>query len=88
MSYIDADPSDPTLICGEDAGDGFVSGETLESVARAAGNGEVSPEEYSRERDAQRVPGNVQTFVRNNPVVALLIAAGVGFVIGRACSRD
>ena len=85
MAYLETDPSDPP---GEYEGDGFVSGETLESVARAAGHGETSAEDYVRARDVQRVPGTVQSLVRNNPVAALLIAAAVGFLIGRTLPRD
>jgi ElaB/YqjD/DUF883 family membrane-anchored ribosome-binding protein len=88
MAYIDTDPSDPSPVPGEDAGEGFVSGETLESLARAAGNGVVSPEDYGRERDMQHVPVSVGTLVRNNPVAALFIAAAVGFLIGRTLARD
>jgi ElaB/YqjD/DUF883 family membrane-anchored ribosome-binding protein len=35
---------------------------------------------------AEEVTETVQTRVRENPMAAVLIAAGVGFLIGMACS--
>jgi ElaB/YqjD/DUF883 family membrane-anchored ribosome-binding protein len=67
-----------------------VSGETLESVARAAAGAGASPDDYHyrRELDLNSLLATMQTLARNNPVGALLIAAAVGFLIGRALPKD
>ena len=65
-----------------------VSGETLESVARAAAGAGASAEDYRGERDLNDVFATVLTLARNNPVSALLVAAAVGFLIGRALPKD
>jgi hypothetical protein len=70
------------------AREGPVSGETLESVARAAAGASPDDYHYRRELDLKSLLACMQTLARNNPVGALVIAAAMGFLIGRALPRD
>jgi ElaB/YqjD/DUF883 family membrane-anchored ribosome-binding protein len=44
--------------------------------------------DYVRHSDADRIKGDVETLVKNHPGPAMIAAAAVGFLLGRALSRD
>jgi hypothetical protein len=83
MPSAKTNPGDPLSTTRN--GDALASGETLENVARFAADTGADPKYY--ERDLIDALIAVQALVRNNPVTALIIAAGVGFVAGRSVSR-
>jgi len=63
-------------------------GETVRNVARATADRLSSSADYVRTHDAKRMMADVESLVRSNPAPALAIAATVGFLLGRALSRD
>ena len=68
----------------------------LESAggARVVNAADASPDavgvaaDYVRETDVKAMMTDVQRLVKNNPGVALLTAAALGFLIARTFSRD
>ena len=44
--------------------------------------------DFMRNHPLNRVKDDVESFARRNPGAALLVAAGIGFLIGRALTRD
>ncbi len=63
-------------------------GESVRNVARATADRLSSSADYVRTHDARRMMADVESIVRSNPAPALAIAATLGFVLGRALSRD
>ena len=72
---------------GEQA-DTLPGGRRVKEFAQAAADRLSSGADYVRSHDARRMMTDVETAVRKNPGPALLIAAAVGFVLGRALVRD
>jgi ElaB/YqjD/DUF883 family membrane-anchored ribosome-binding protein len=58
------------------------------SAARSAADALTSSAQYVREHDARDMMDDLMEVVKNNPGPALLGAVAIGFVIGRALSRD
>lgn len=54
--------------------------DTAEKISSTAG--------YVRERNVSGMMADLETVVKNNPGPALLVAAGLGFLLGRALSSD
>jgi ElaB/YqjD/DUF883 family membrane-anchored ribosome-binding protein len=63
-------------------------GETVRSVAHSAADKLESTAGYIREKDVRAMLSDVENMVRRNPGPSLLIAAGIGFLIGRAFRED
>jgi len=63
-------------------------GQKVKEFAQAAADSLSTTADYVRSHDARRMITDVETVVRNNPGPALLIAAAVGFMLGRAVVRD
>jgi ElaB/YqjD/DUF883 family membrane-anchored ribosome-binding protein len=63
-------------------------GETVRSVAHSAADKLESTAGYIREHDVRAMVSDVEDVVRRNPGPSLLIAAAVGFLIGRAFRED
>jgi ElaB/YqjD/DUF883 family membrane-anchored ribosome-binding protein len=63
-------------------------GEKVRNVARAAADRLEATADYMRHHDAQRIWADIETVVKNNPGPSLAIAAAVGFLVGRALTRD
>ena len=63
-------------------------GQKVKEFAQAAADSLSTTADYVRSHDARRMITDVETVVRNNPGPALLIAAVVGFMLGRAVVRD
>lgn len=59
-------------------------GEKVSSLARNAAEKLSSTAGYVREHDVNRMMADVETLVKNNPGPALLTAAVIGFLVGRA----
>lgn len=68
--------------------DSLPGGETVKSVAHSAAEKLDSTAGYIREHDVQAMLSDVENMVRRNPGPSLLIAAGIGFLIGRAFRED
>lgn len=68
--------------------DSLPGGETVKSVAHSAADKLQSTAGYIREHDVQAMLSDVEDMVRRNPGPALLIAASIGFLIGRAFRED
>jgi len=60
----------------------------VSDLAHAAADKLGSTAEYVREHDASSMAADVERIVRKNPGPALLTAAVVGFLVGRAMSND
>ena len=59
----------------------------MASAGHGAGDALSSSARYVREHDMRNMMDDVMEVVRNNPGVALLGAAALGFLIGRAITR-
>jgi hypothetical protein len=68
--------------------DALPGGERIASAAHATANAVGVAADYVRENDVKAMLADVQTLVRNNPGVALLSAAALGFLLARTFSRD
>ena len=44
--------------------------------------------DFMRDHPVNRVKGDLESFAKRNPGAALLIAAGIGFLVGRTLTRD
>jgi ElaB/YqjD/DUF883 family membrane-anchored ribosome-binding protein len=63
-------------------------GETVKSAAHSAAERLQSTAGYIREHDVRAMLSDVEDVVRRNPGPSLLIAAAIGFLIGRAFRED
>jgi ElaB/YqjD/DUF883 family membrane-anchored ribosome-binding protein len=63
-------------------------GDRVASAAHSAADAVSSGAEYLRANDVQTMMSDVVEVVRRNPGPALLGAAALGFLLGRALSRD
>lgn len=71
----------------ERAGD-LPGGSTVRDFARSTADRLSSSADYMRTHDSKRMMADTQSFVKNNPGPALMVAAAFGFLLGRAFSRD
>ena len=71
-----------------DKADTLPGGEKIARAAHATADAVVVAADYVRENDVKAMLTDVQTVVKNNPGVALLTAAALGFLIARTFSRD
>jgi ElaB/YqjD/DUF883 family membrane-anchored ribosome-binding protein len=62
---------------GRIAGAAHKTADTLQATA-----------EFMRDHPIARVKNDLESFAKRNPGAALLIAAGVGFLVGRSLTRD
>jgi ElaB/YqjD/DUF883 family membrane-anchored ribosome-binding protein len=63
-------------------------GDRVASAAHSAADAVSSGAEYLRAHDVQTMMGDLMEVIRRNPGPALLGAAALGFILGRALSRD
>jgi hypothetical protein len=63
-------------------------GERVASLAHSAADSLTSAADYIREHDASAMMEDAKAIVRNNPLVALVGAAALGFLLAKALSRD
>ena len=63
-------------------------GETVRTVAHSAADKLESTAGYIREHDVKAMVSDVEDIVKRNPGPSLLIAAAIGFLIGRAFRED
>jgi ElaB/YqjD/DUF883 family membrane-anchored ribosome-binding protein len=63
-------------------------GARVSSAAHSAADALATSADYIREHDLSDMMEDLRDVVRNNPGPALLGAAALGFLIGRAFSRD
>jgi ElaB/YqjD/DUF883 family membrane-anchored ribosome-binding protein len=68
--------------------DTLPGGEKVANAAHATANAVGVAADYVRDNDVKAMMADVQTLVKNNPGVALLTAAALGFLIARTFSRD
>jgi ElaB/YqjD/DUF883 family membrane-anchored ribosome-binding protein len=66
----------------------LAGGETVKSVAHSAAEKLESTAGYIREHDVRAMLSDVEGIVKRNPGPSLLIAAAIGFLIGRAFRED
>ncbi|HEY6389953.1 MAG TPA: hypothetical protein VIX89_01675 [Bryobacteraceae bacterium] len=59
-------------------------GETVTNLAHGAAEKLSSTAEYVRTHDVNRMMSDVETLVKNNPGPSILVAAVIGFLVGRA----
>ncbi len=72
----------------EERAEGLPGGQKVKEFAQAAADSLSGTADYVRSHDARRMIADVQTFVRNNPGPALLVAAVLGFMVGRTVVRN
>ena len=63
-------------------------GERVASAAHSAADAVAYGAEYLRGNDVQTMMGDLMEVIRRNPGPSLLGAAALGFILGRALSRD
>jgi ElaB/YqjD/DUF883 family membrane-anchored ribosome-binding protein len=63
-------------------------GETVRNVAHSTAEKLESTADYIREHDVKTMFSDVEDVVRRNPGPSLLIAAAIGFLIGRAFREE
>jgi len=63
-------------------------GERVASAAHTAADAVSYGAEYLRENDVQTMLSDLMDVIRRNPGPALIGAAALGFMLGRALSRD
>ncbi|MBV8974643.1 MAG: hypothetical protein JOY74_05925 [Sinobacteraceae bacterium] len=63
-------------------------GERVASAAHSAADAVASGAEYLRENDVQTMLSDLMEVIRRNPGPSLIGAAALGFMLGRALSRD
>ena len=68
--------------------DQWPGGETVSGLAHSAANKLTSTADYVRQNDVKAVWGNLEQIAKKNPGPSLLAAACVGFLVGRALSRN
>jgi ElaB/YqjD/DUF883 family membrane-anchored ribosome-binding protein len=68
--------------------DSLPGGETVTDLARTAADKLTATAGYVRETDVNTMMTDVETLVKNNPGPALMAAAVVGFLVGRAFSGN
>ena len=66
----------------------FPGGEKVASLAHATAEKLSSTADYVREHDVNRMMGDVETLVKNNPGPSLLAAAVIGYLVGRVFSSN
>jgi ElaB/YqjD/DUF883 family membrane-anchored ribosome-binding protein len=71
-----------------DKADSLPGGETVTDLAHTAADKLTATAGYVRETDVNTMMSDVETLVKNNPGPALLAAAVVGFLVGRAFSGN
>jgi ElaB/YqjD/DUF883 family membrane-anchored ribosome-binding protein len=71
-----------------DRADELPGGPKVQQFAHAAAERLNTTADYVRSHDAKRMLADVERAVKNNPGPSLVIAAAVGFVLGRALTRD
>jgi len=68
--------------------DSLPGGEKITSLAHATADKLSSTAEYVREHDFTSMMADVEQLVKKNPGPALLAAGVIGFLVGRAFSRN
>jgi len=68
--------------------DSLPGGETVSNLAHTAADKLSATAGYVRETDVNTMMADVETLVKNNPGPALMAAALVGFLVGRAFSGN
>ena len=68
--------------------DTLPGGERVANAAHATANAVGVAADYVRDNDVKAMLADVQRLVKNNPGVALLSAAALGFLLARTFSRD
>jgi len=63
-------------------------GDRVASAAHSAADAVTSSAEYLRANDVETMMGDLMEVIRRNPGPSLLGAAALGFILGRALSRD
>jgi len=68
--------------------DSIPGGENVTHFAHAAADKLSSTAEYVRGHDVNRMMSDVETLVKNNPGPSILVAAVIGFLVGRAFTSN
>jgi ElaB/YqjD/DUF883 family membrane-anchored ribosome-binding protein len=71
-----------------DRADQLPGGPKVQQFAHAAADRLNTTADYMRSHDAKGMLADVKGVVKKNPGPSLIIAAAVGFVLGRALNRD
>ena len=63
-------------------------GEKVTGLAHDAANSLSSTANYVRDHDVNKMMADVESLVKNNPGPSLLVAVGIGFLLGRAFTNN
>jgi len=63
-------------------------GETVSGIAHDAAEKLSSTADYVRANDVKKMMADVETMVKNNPGPSLMVAAVIGFLVGRAFTSN
>jgi ElaB/YqjD/DUF883 family membrane-anchored ribosome-binding protein len=83
-----ADRLESTASTVHDGADQLPGGPKVKEFAQAAADRFSATADYMRSHDATRMMADVESLVKNNPGPALVVAAALGFLLGRAVSGD
>lgn len=72
----------------DEKADSLPGGERVADMAHAAAGKVSATADYVRTHDANRMVWDVERLVKNNPGPSLLAAAVLGFIIGRAFTKN
>jgi len=68
--------------------DNLPGGGKVSEMAHAAADKMDSAANYVQEHDTKEMMADVESLIRRHPAQSLLVAAGVGFLVGRAFRND
>ena len=71
-----------------DRADSLPGGERVTGVAHAAADKLSNTADYVRDHDLNRMKSDVFNLVKSNPGPSLMVAAVIGFLVGRSLSRN
>jgi ElaB/YqjD/DUF883 family membrane-anchored ribosome-binding protein len=83
-----ADALQSTASAIHEKAENLPGGETVKNVAHSAADKLETTAGYIRKHDVKAMLSDVQDLVKRNPGPSLLIAASIGFLIGRAFRED
>ena len=83
-----ADKLDSTASTIRDGAEDLAGGSRARDLAEGTASRLGSAADYVRSHDANRMMGDLEHVVKQNPGPALVVAAAFGFLLGRALARD
>lgn len=83
-----ADGLDSTASAIHNRAEDLPGGKSVQHFAHTTADRLEKGADYVRTRDARQMVADAESFIKNNPGPALMIAGALGFIVGRALLRD